>query len=354
VPINPASVDISGNRTLKQLRDDLMLRLGYAAQLANPPPGMPELLNAFLQDAQRSLIRRYPALRTERWFSWSLTAGVRFYDLTLNDEAATLPTPVISSVTTATVGGTIAAGLSSYRVAAVNAYGNTLASAAQTVTSTGATSANTINWTAVVAPAGASAVTGYQVFGRTGGSELLLASAGLVTTWVDTGSLAPTGALPTANTTAQSTKLIDPSRLTWFGYQRGNVRIALRRGIPETSIGYTIIGWPAYYDIRQSIEVWPAPNATEGTLILRGHFKGEAFAADADQTTIDDHAVFLLALANAKAHYGKPDAQNLVGQLEVYLQTLVAGLHGPARYIPGRNTRGDMVYSEPKPLVPWP
>lgn len=241
--INCDCNDTTDYRTLLELRQDLMRRLGYGAQINSPPPGVADLLTSFLQDAQRSLIRRYPTLRTERWFSWSLTAGERFYDLPDNDEQTVDPV---------------------------------------------------------------------------------------------------------------CAKQIDPLQITWVGVQRGTVWQPMRRGIPPVVLGRTVTNsWPTHYDIRQCIEIWPAPAATEGTLRIRAHFRAEAFAADADKPTIDDQAVFLLALANAKAHYGKPDANNIVSQLEVYIQSLVAGTHGPARYIPGSNRDADMVYVEPKPSVPF-
>lgn len=109
---------------------------------------------------------------------------------------ASLATPVNAAFSTATTGGTLAAGTYSYRVSALyGSGGETLASTATTQATTGATSTVTVNWGAV---AGA---TGYKVYGRVGGSELLLATVGAVTTWTDTGANTPAGALPAANTT---------------------------------------------------------------------------------------------------------------------------------------------------------
>ena len=68
---------------------------------------------------------------------------------------------------------------------------------------------------------------------------------------------------------------------------------------------------------------------------------------------MDDELVFLLALANAKAHYGKPDANNYIQQLETMMLNLVAGAHNTRRYVPGRDDRCDMVYTRPVPLVPF-
>lgn len=107
-----------------------------------------------------------------------------------------ISTPVNAAFSTATTGGTLAAGTYSYRVSALDGLGGeTLVSAATTQATTGATSTVTVNWGAVTG------ATGYKVFGRTAGSELLLATVGATTTWTDTGSVTPSGALPEANTT---------------------------------------------------------------------------------------------------------------------------------------------------------
>lgn len=238
ISYNCSCDDTTGNKTLNQLRDDLLRRLGFAAQVDNPPPGMAALLDSFLQDAQETLYRRYDVLRTERFFSWPLEAGVRLYDLPDNQE--------------------------------------------------------------------------------------------------------------------ECTKRLDPRKVTWVGVERDGVWAPLICGIPPELYSHNITGRPERYEIRQCIEVWPAPDETDGSLVIKGRFELEPFAADTDKTTIDSHAVFLLALANAKAHYGKPDANNYVAQLETYMQNVVAGAHLTKRYIPGRRHREDYVYVAPKPLVPFP
>lgn len=108
--------------------------------------------------------------------------------------------PVISSVTTSGSGGTLTAATYSYRVVAVLGTGVSLPSAAVTVVvAAGTTNSNTINWTAIPG------VSAYKVYGRTGGSELLIAttSAGAVS-YIDTGAITPSGALPVADTTAKN------------------------------------------------------------------------------------------------------------------------------------------------------
>lgn len=107
-----------------------------------------------------------------------------------------LPTPTNAAFSTATTGGTLAAGTYWYRVTALNAQGETLASTETSQVTTGSASTVTVNWNSV---AGA---TGYKVYGRSTGAELYMQQLGSgVTTWIDTGSVTPSGAFPTANTT---------------------------------------------------------------------------------------------------------------------------------------------------------
>jgi hypothetical protein len=229
--------DTTGNKTLATLRRDLMVRLGFAAQADNPPPGMTDLLNSFLIEAQELLYRRYDVLRTERFYSWNLQAGVKFYDINANVETCT--------------------------------------------------------------------------------------------------------------------KRLDPRKVTWCGVHMDDTWYPLECGIPPELYSGSPNGWPQRYEVRQCIEVWPVPDQTSGTLVIKGHFGLEPFAADTDTTTIDDRLVFLLALANAKAHYGKPDANDYIAQMEQMMVNLVAGSHQTRRYIPGRPRMFDMVYTAPKPTVPF-
>jgi hypothetical protein len=100
---------------------------------------------------------------------------------------------------------------------------------------------------------------------------------------------------------------------------------------------YTMLAkpWrPARYTIRNAIEVYPAPDQTYWLWVL-GHFGLQAFSASTDQTTIDSELVFLHALANAKSHYGQPDANNIEAQANALRGELVAASHKTGRYIPG-------------------
>lgn len=87
------------------------------------------------------------------------------------------------------------------------------------------------------------------------------------------------------------------------------------------------------------IELWPPPDAAY-TVRIRAYPVARVFGApkddgsynDAQTTQCDARAVFLMALANAKAHYGKQDAQVAANELNSLLGRLRAGRHGNYRY----------------------
>jgi hypothetical protein len=221
-------------KTLLQLRTDLMVRLGYGAQAANPPPGMAALLDSFVIDAQATLYRRYDVLHTESTFRIPLTAGT-------------------------------------------NAY-----------------------------------------------------------------------AVPSD----AALRTLDPRKVTWAGVEIDDAWSPLTCGIPPELYSHNPTGRPARYAITDKIEVWPTPSESRGELVFKGRFGLQPFTDPTHTTTIDAEPVFLLALANAKAHYGQPDANNYVAQLETMMQNLVAGSHHTRRYVPG-GAQAVSAYVEPRPTVPF-
>lgn len=110
-----------------------------------------------------------------------------------NGGAGILP-PATITPTPSTTGGTLGAGTRSYRVSALNALGETLASSAAVATTTGTTASVSVAW------AGVGGATSYNVYGRAAGAELLLANAA-ASPWVDTGAATPGAAPPASNTT---------------------------------------------------------------------------------------------------------------------------------------------------------
>lgn len=130
---------------------------------------------------------------------------------------------------------------------------------------------------------------------------------------------------------------MDPTKqIEWAGIQdTRNVWYPLTEGIPPQL--YTMITkpWrPARYEIKQCIEIYPAPDQTY-FLWMKAHFGLMAFTADDNTTTIDATLLFLHVLSIAKAHYGQPDANNIQAMANAYRKELVAGTHGTKKYIPG-------------------
>lgn len=82
------TVEPYGNVTLADIRQDVLIGLGYAAQLDNPPPGMEALANFWIKGAHKFLYRKYRALHTQRYYSWPMIAGQRFYGRTSSRSTA--------------------------------------------------------------------------------------------------------------------------------------------------------------------------------------------------------------------------------------------------------------------------
>lgn len=138
--------------------------------------------------------------------------------------AQVLQVPTNVALTTSASGGTVAAGTHGYRVTALNGAGETTASAEVTIVTTGSTSTVTVTWPAVPG------ATSYKVYGRTASSELLMgtvsaAPASAFYSFLDDGSVTPSGALPGGNTATVTnyvhtfTTFDDVPYLTLFGQE---------------------------------------------------------------------------------------------------------------------------------------
>ena len=142
-----------------------------------------------------------------------LSGDVNWADLP-NAIAGLIATPVNQAFATASTGGTLVAATYYYRVSAINAYGETVASVetSQIVGAGTSTNTVTVNWLAIVG------ATGYKVYGRTTGAELLIATVTgqAIVTYVDTGALVPAGALPV--NTANPPQTIEVSVPYWIRY----------------------------------------------------------------------------------------------------------------------------------------
>ena len=233
--------DAENNETRGELRARLMSLLGYGAQAASPPPGMADLLNNFLDQAQRLLYRRLTQFGWIRFYRWPLVGGVYLYDLPDNVDACD--------------------------------------------------------------------------------------------------------------------RKLDPRKMKWVGIHKDGIWRELVQGIDPSLYSHDVTAqWPTRYEVRQCIEVWPKPQDDGGYLVIKGAFGLQRFTEDTDKTTVNSDLVFLQALANAKAHYRKPDARLIQDQAEVMLRGIVAGEHMTARYIPGRGRRTAdpaFVYDWPQAIPPF-
>lgn len=224
-----------------------------------------------------------------------------------------------------------AGGAGTYTVSVSQTVASTTLSAG-VITSVPANTSVVVSWTAPVD----SRVVSTSIYGRAQGAEKLLVTVPATqTSWIDNGVITPSGALPTVNNTAGIGRL-DSREVTWVGLSYGdNSWRPLIKGVPPVAYSSANVGLPQWYDIRDAIELWPAPTSSAWLLRIKGYFKPLAFDADTDTTSIDWQAIYLKALADAKAFYKQPDANVIGKQLEVYIAGLVAGTHTTQRYTPG-------------------
>ncbi|GHH56053.1 hypothetical protein [[Pseudomonas] boreopolis] len=144
---------------------------------------------------------------------------------------------------------------------------------------------------------------------------------------------------------------LDFRRITWAGILDGGQWTPLIEGIDPVLYTSTSLSKPAYYRLTGVIEIFPAPDRAY-TIKIRGHLGLKWLNGDDDLLTVNSRAVFLHALANAKAHYRQPDAGNYMQQAQAYVRQLVSGAHGTRRYIPG--TRQIPPARRPVPVGGWP
>lgn len=286
-------------RTLKQLRDDVMTRLGFAAQLSTLPSGMQLLLDSFIKDAHKQLYYRYPLLRRLKWWTIAVTNPNRFYDVPYtgaysgqrNDIAFVDNDPAADTITT-TSGDFVSAGFTSGT--SFRAIGST--SNDDTIYTIDTVTANTITLVSTDA-----------VTAETAGAYIELKALDFTNmemrdlheAWVLDGT-------------------------TWS---------ELVGGIPAGMFNTTTAGRPTHVELREFIEIWPVPNKAY-TLYLKAHAGLEPFGADTDTPSIDEEVLFLYALANAKAHYGQADANAYYRQAEVLISKLNSGNYDTRRFIP--------------------
>lgn len=249
------------------------------------------------------------------------------------------PTPYSSAeiydYTTSTFlpSGLHSSGSRSYRVAFGDANGkNTLPSVEVTTVIAGDTSI-LVGWTIPTNPAVKYAI----IYGRTAGLELRIAQVDAsLGQYTDTGTIVPSGAMPTTNTTGNVGPILDQRSLMRVYASQNDVNWRpLSKPVPPLAYTNQVSGIPTWYDIREAIEIWPPPPDSTWQLRILGAFTLGAFDVDTDATSLDWQAIHLFALAKAKAAWNRPDAKLAMGEAQAYVGELVAGSHGTARYLPG-------------------
>lgn len=302
------------NKTLLELRQDLLARLGFAAQLTNQPTGVKELLNSFLQDAQTQLYYRYHILHQMKWWSVSVTANNRFYDIPYEGAYSGRRTDI----------------------AFLDTNPDTITSAAD------------------FAALGFGAGTKFRVIGSAANDDKIYTVATAVGGTI---TLAGTDAV-TAETAGAAIELqeigfsnMEFRRVSEAWIQDGNRWSRMVAGIPSELFNVTTSNIPTHFDLREYIEIFPAPDQAY-TLHFKAHMGLQHFTADTDYCTLDPHIVLLMALANAKAHYGQADANAYYRQAEIAIGRLNVGNFHLKRYIPCESPVGDVPESYPQVTFP--
>lgn len=213
--------------TLAELRQKVLIEMGYSAQLASPPANVVLKINQALQYAQKFAFSEFYDSKLERFFTWDMVEGVRFYDIPQNID--------------------------------------------------------------------------------------------------------------------ECTKKLNIHRITWVGVQENNDRwYPLVFGIPpEFYTEPQITTRPNRYEIRQCIEVWPAPGSDLYRLRIKGEFGLLPFTDDAHVTTIDPDVIFYGACFRLMRRRGDADADDYAGMQQRRMEQITEAMHFTARYVPGSRVQTD-------------
>lgn len=312
-PIYDGEAYQHSTKTLLKLRTDLMIRLGFAAQLSSPPTGMTEFLNALLIDAQEQMYQRHVPLRNILWWPISIQQGKRFYDIpsissgSLTDVSFNDNDPAVDDIKRAS-GSWIDDGFAPGMVVVIS----------------GSTSNNLI-------------------------SVILAAVTALDLTLTAAGSVVTEAAGTAVTLTTVGYQSVDERKIKEVWLLDTNKWSPLKDGIDTGRFNETGQSYPQEYEFRSTLEIWPEPDKAY-TIYLKGHFGLLPFAADTDTCTIESKLVFLMALASGKVHYGKGDAGTIFRQLEVVLRKYNSADFGSKRYIP--NSQVPPALAEP--IVTFP
>lgn len=102
----------------------------------------------------------------------------------------------------------------------------------------------------------------------------------------------------------------------------GGVYNPLKEGIELQHRSSNVGTVPCRYERREQLEVWPVPQSTDYKLRFEYIKTLNPLVNNSDRTSLPSEIVNLYALANAKAHYRQPDADQYANQLNVVLSRL--------------------------------
>lgn len=90
---------------------------------------------------------------------------------------------------------------------------------------------------------------------------------------------------------------------------------------------------PRRFELREQIEIWPAPQASGYPIRLEGIKRLARFTQDGDLLSLDDdRLVFKKALAMGKRHYGHKDAESVAAEFELMIGRIKGKEAGQKRY----------------------
>lgn len=127
-------------------------------------------------------------------------------------------------------------------------------------------------------------------------------------------------------------------RITSVSIAEGCRWLPLVEGISVEERDCITTSRPLKYDRGAQMEVWPVPK--QRYRMRREYFKALApFEKGEHRTSLPSEMVFLMALANAKAHYRQTDAERYEKQLDALLSRLKA------------KNRGQSVWEKARPVL---
>lgn len=304
-------------KTLAKLRENLVKRVGFSAMLPNLPPGLETLMDSFLESSHSHIYLRYPMLRSRRWWSIDVIQGSRFYDVPYTG--------------------------------AYSGENETIAfvdSNPDTITRSDGGDFTTDGFIAGVK---------FRITGSALNDQVVQvdSSTASTITLVSTDSLAVEAAGEPVILMSLDFEYMDMRSLGSAWIKEDDTWCSLIQGIKPELFNMTNQLKPEFFDLREFIELWPEPDKPY-TLYIYGEKGIGSFEFDTDYTSVDPDAVFALALAKAKYHYGQPDYRDYYAEFNALIGKHNSGTFGDRRFIPRSRELPEGVAKYPNVTFPRP